>query len=80
MECSIVGLGIYVDYDVHVIESIIFFDVCIGVGACFYWCIVDKNVIVFEWGCFGFDFDVDRERFVVSDGGVFVVEKGRDLG
>jgi glucose-1-phosphate adenylyltransferase len=42
-------------------------------------CIVDKNVIVPDWARVGLELDVDRERFTVSDEGVVVIEKGRDL-
>ncbi|MEM8619817.1 MAG: glucose-1-phosphate adenylyltransferase [Actinomycetota bacterium] len=80
VERSIVGPGTYVDHDAHVTESIIFPDVRIGAGARLHRCIVDKNVIVPDWGRLGLDRDADHERFVVSDGGVLVVEKGRDLG
>ena len=42
-------------------------------------CIVDKNVIVPDWARVGLELDADRERFTVSDEGVVVIEKGRDL-
>jgi glucose-1-phosphate adenylyltransferase len=42
-------------------------------------CIVDKNVVVPEWTRVGLELDADRERFTVSDEGVVVIEKGRNL-
>jgi glucose-1-phosphate adenylyltransferase len=79
VERSIIGPGSFVDHDAHVTESIIFPDVTIGPGVRLHRCIVDKNVIVPEWTRIGLEPDVDRERFTVSDEGVVVIEKGRNL-
>lgn len=79
VERSIVGPGAYIDHDAHVTDSIIFPDVRIGAGVRLHRCIVDKNVIVPDWARVGLELDADRERFTVSDEGVVVIEKGRDL-
>jgi glucose-1-phosphate adenylyltransferase len=41
--------------------------------------IVDKNVHVPEGAQIGVDLDRDRERFVLSDGGVVVIGKGQKI-
>jgi glucose-1-phosphate adenylyltransferase len=41
--------------------------------------IVDKNVAIPEGAQIGVDLDRDRERFVVSDGGVVVIGKGQKI-
>ena len=60
-------------------DSIIFPDVRIGPGVRLHRCIVDKNVIVPAWARIGLDNAADREDFTVSDEGIVVIEKGRDL-
>ena len=79
VERSIVGPGTFIDHDAHVTDSIIFPDVTIGPGVRLHRCIVDKNVIVPEWTRIGLELDADRELFTVSDEGVVVIEKGRNL-
>jgi glucose-1-phosphate adenylyltransferase len=79
VERSIIGPGSYIDHDAHITDSIIFPDVHIGPGVRLHRCIVDKNVVVPEWARIGLELDADRERFTVSDEGVVVIEKGRDL-
>lgn len=79
VERSIVGPGAFIDHDAHVTDSIIFPDVRIGAGVRLHRCIVDKNVIVPEWTRIGLELDADREQFTVSDEGVVVIEKGRNL-
>jgi glucose-1-phosphate adenylyltransferase len=74
-----VAPGAYVDYDAHVTDSILFPGVRVGPGARLNRCIVDKNVQVPQWYRIGLDHDHDRERFTVSDDGITVIEKDRDL-
>jgi glucose-1-phosphate adenylyltransferase len=59
--------------------SVLMHDVHIGSGAVVRNAIVDKNVQVPEGAQIGVDTDRDRERFVVSDGGVVVIGKGHKV-
>ena len=79
VERSIIGPGVFVDHDAHVTDSIMFPGVRIGPGARLHRCIIDKNVVVPAWIRIGLEPDLDRERFTVSDEGMVVIEKGRDL-
>ena len=69
----------YVDHDAHVTDSILFQGVRVGPGARLHRCIVDKNVYVPEWYRIGLDSGADRERFTVSESGITVIEKDRQL-
>jgi glucose-1-phosphate adenylyltransferase len=51
-------------------------DVVVGDGAMVRRAIVDKGVQIEPGARIGVDPDADRERFVVSDGGVLVIGKG----
>ncbi|MGH9272499.1 MAG: glucose-1-phosphate adenylyltransferase [Ilumatobacteraceae bacterium] len=79
VERSIVAPGVYVDHDAHVTDSILFPGVHVGPGARVQRCIVDKNVHIPDWYRIGFDPDEDAARFTVSDEGVTVIEKDRQL-
>ena len=79
VERSIVAPGVYVDHDAHVTDSILFNGVRVGPGARLHRCIVDKNVIVPDWYRVGLDHELDRERFSISDEGIAVIEKDRQL-
>jgi glucose-1-phosphate adenylyltransferase len=54
-------------------------DVNVGRGAVVRNAIVDKNVAIPEGAQIGVDLDRDRERFVVSDGGVVILGKGQKI-
>jgi glucose-1-phosphate adenylyltransferase len=54
-------------------------DVDIGPGAVVRNAIIDKNVQVPGGAKIGVDLDRDRDRFVVSDGGVVVIGKGQKI-
>ena len=79
VERSIIGPSAFIDHDAHVTDSIIFPGVTIGPGARLHRCIIDKNVVVPSSMRIGLEPDLDRERFTLSDEGVVVIEKGRDL-
>lgn len=73
---SILSPGVRVHSYAEVDRSVLMHDVVIGRGAIVRNAILDKNVIVAEGAQIGVDLDRDRERFVVSDGGVVVIGKG----
>jgi glucose-1-phosphate adenylyltransferase len=79
VERSIVGPVARVDHDAHVVDAILFPGVTVGAGARLSRCVVDKNVVVPPGFRIGVDAEEDGARFTVSEGGVVVVEKGRDL-
>jgi glucose-1-phosphate adenylyltransferase len=56
-------------------ESVLFPDVDVGRGARLRKCIVDKGVRIPPGEQIGYDLERDRQRFVVSDGGVVVVSR-----
>ena len=79
VEQSILGTETFVDFDAHVTDSILFPGVRVEAGARLHRCIVDKNVVVPSGLRIGFDAELDNARFTVSDNGVVVIEKDRDL-
>ncbi|NND74204.1 MAG: glucose-1-phosphate adenylyltransferase [Ilumatobacter sp.] len=79
LEQSIIGPSARVGDGAKVTESIIFPGVTIGSGAELHRCIVDKNVVVPDGMRIGFDAELDGSMFTLSDNGVVVIEKGRDL-
>ena len=59
--------------------SVLMHDVHVGPGAVVRSAIIDKNVQVPEGAQIGMDLDRDRERFVVTEGGVVVIGKGQKV-
>jgi len=76
---SILSPDVFVDSSAEVTESILFPGVVVGHGAKLHRCVIDKNVVVPPGFHIGFDASADAERFVISDRGIVVVEKSRDL-
>ena len=56
--------------------SILMHEVDVGRGAVVRNAIVDKNVRIAAGAQVGVDAEADRERFVVSPGGIVVIAKG----
>ncbi|MEJ7569071.1 MAG: glucose-1-phosphate adenylyltransferase [Gaiellaceae bacterium] len=73
---SILSPGVHLHSYSEVEGSILMHEVDIGRSAIVRNAIVDKNVRIAEGARVGVDPDADRERFVISDGGVVVIPKG----
>jgi len=76
---SILSPGVHVHANAHVDNSVLFDDVDVGRHAIVRNAIVDKNVRIPEGARVGVDLELDRERFVVSSGGVVVIGKGQKV-
>jgi glucose-1-phosphate adenylyltransferase len=57
-------------------DSVLLDGVDVGAGAVVRRAIVDKNVVIEPGATLGVDIERDRDRFVVSPGGIVVVGKG----
>jgi glucose-1-phosphate adenylyltransferase len=73
---SVLSPGVRVHSYAEVEGSVLLDNVDVGRNAVIRNAILDKNVHVAEGAQIGVDLERDRERFVVSDGGVVVVGKG----
>ncbi len=70
---------VFVGDDAQIQRSLLFDGVQIGRGARLNCCIVDKHVRIPENESIGFDPELDRRRFTVSEAGVVVVAKNCDF-
>ena len=75
VERSIVGFNVRVNSYSYVTDSIIFDNCKIGRHARIRRTIIDKNVSVPEGEEIGFDTEMDKKRFTVSDTGIVVIPK-----
>ena len=73
---SVLSPGVYVHTGAEVERAVLLNDVDVGRGAIVRNAIVDKNVKIAPGAQIGVDPVADRQRFVVSDGGIVVVGKG----
>jgi glucose-1-phosphate adenylyltransferase len=76
---SIVSPRVRVHSSARVEGSILMHGVDVGRHAVVRNAIVDKNVRIPEGAEIGVDLDLDRERFVVSPGGIVVIGKGQKV-
>ena len=60
-------------------SSVLLHGVDVGRNAIVRNAILDKNVQIAEGAQIGVDPEADRERFVVSDGGIVVIGKGEKV-
>jgi len=75
VERSIVSPSVFIDHDAHVTDSILNEGVRVGAGAQLNKCIVDKNVVIPPNERIGFDHELDRQRYHVSEHGIVVIQK-----
>ena len=75
VERSIVSPSVFIDHDAHVTDSILNEGVRVGAGARLNKCIVDKNVVIPPNERIGFDHELDRQRYHVSEHGIVVIQK-----
>jgi len=75
VERSIVGFNVRVNSYSYITDSIIFDNCKIGRHSRIRRTIIDKNVVIPEGTEIGFDPDLDRKRFTVSDTGIVVIPK-----
>jgi glucose-1-phosphate adenylyltransferase len=76
---SILFPGVRVYEGARVEGSVLMNEVEVGAGAEIRDAIIDKKVLIPDGARIGVDLDVDRERFVVSEGGVVVIGKGQKV-
>lgn len=75
VERSIIGPNVRVNSYTYVVDSIIMDNCNIGRHTKIRRAIIDKNVIVPEGEEIGFDTEIDKKRFKVSDTGIVVIPK-----
>ena len=73
---SVLSPEVYVRQGAEVDGSVLLDGVDVGEGAVVRRSIVDKNVVIEPGATLGVDLERDRDRFVVSPGGIVVVGKG----
>jgi glucose-1-phosphate adenylyltransferase len=74
---SVLSPEVRVDSGALVEDSILLHRAHIGAGAVVRNAIIDKDVVIAPGAEIGVDLDRDRERFVVSPGGIVVIGKGQ---
>jgi glucose-1-phosphate adenylyltransferase len=74
---SILSSGVFVHSHAEIDGSVLMHGVDVGRRAIVRRAIVDKNVRIPEGARIGVDLELDRSRFMVSEGGVVVIGKGQ---
>ncbi len=75
VERSIIGFNARINSYSYITDSIIFDNCNIGRRTRLRRCIIDKNVSVPEGTEIGFDNEIDKKRFTVSDTGIVIIPK-----
>ena len=73
---SILFPKVFIDDEAMVEDAILFEGVRVGARALLRRCIIDKHVRIPSDEKIGYDSDIDRARFTISDDGIVVVPKG----
>ena len=76
---SVISPGVFVDLRAEVENSVLMDDVRVGPSAKVRNAIIDKNVEVPAGARIGYDLELDRRRFTVSEGGITVIGKGETI-
>jgi glucose-1-phosphate adenylyltransferase len=76
---SVISPSVHVHSWATVEDSVLMHGVDVGRHAVVRRAIVDKNVRIPEGARIGVDLEMDRERFVVSEGGIVVIGKGQKV-
>jgi glucose-1-phosphate adenylyltransferase len=76
---SVLGPDVVVHAGAEVVGAVLLNYVEVGPDAVVRKAIIDKNVVIPEGATIGVDADLDRARFVVSEGGVVVMGKGQKV-
>lgn len=72
---SILFAGVYLADETIVQDSILFHDVYVGDRAHIKNAIIDKTVVIPAGETIGYDLNIDRKRFMVSDNGIVIVPR-----
>ncbi|MDX9923855.1 MAG: glucose-1-phosphate adenylyltransferase [Ignavibacteriaceae bacterium] len=75
VERSIIGFNARINSYSYITDSIIFDNCNIGRRTRLRRCIIDKNVTIPEGTEIGFDNEIDKKRFTVSDTGIVIIPK-----
>jgi glucose-1-phosphate adenylyltransferase len=79
VERTIIGFNVRVNSYTYITDSIIFDNCNIGRHARVRRAIIDKNVTVPEGSEIGFDAEIDKKRFTVSETGIVVIAKNYEF-
>jgi glucose-1-phosphate adenylyltransferase len=76
---SVLSPNVHIESDACVEESVLLDHVHIGAGARIRKAIIDRDVVVPAGFTLGYDFEQDKSRFDMSEGGVVILPRGTSL-
>ena len=76
---SVLSPNVHIESDACVEESVLLDQVHIGAGARIRKAIIDRDVVVPAGFTLGYDFEQDKSRFDMSEGGVVILPRGTSL-